>query len=151
MAQSVNLIWAQGDDLPFALRYREGPTDAEVVVDLSTGFAVRMDIVVPATKERVYTFNTAAIADVDPIQVGAQPDSIVEGALSSGASGSANIQFAVPRSLTLPGGAVYAKMVAVTPIKVFSYDIFLRNTVTDKQAKILNGTITIEESNTLWV
>lgn len=151
MAQTVNLTWAQGDDLPFALRYREGPEGSEVVVDLSTGFAVRMDIVVPGTKERVYTFNTATIADVDPIQVGDQPDSTVEGVLSDGAGGSANIEFAVPRSLTLPGGSVYAKMTAGTPIKVFAYDIFLRNTTTNKQSKILTGTITIEESNTLWV
>jgi hypothetical protein len=151
MAQTVNFTWAQGEDLPVALRYREGPDGSEVVVDLTTGFAVRMDIVVPATKERVYTFNTEAIADVDPITVGAQADSVVEGVLSDGAGGSANIEFAVPRTITLPGGTVYAKMTATPAVKVFGYDIFLRNKTTDKQSKILTGTITIEDSNTLWL
>lgn len=151
MAQIANFTWAQGEDLPVALRYREGPEGSETVVDLSTGYAVRMDIVVPATKERVYTFNSATIADVDPILVGDQPDSVVEGVLSSGAAGSANIELAVPRELTLPGGAVYAEMTGDPAVTTFAYDIFLRNTVTDKQSKILSGMITIEASYTLWL
>lgn len=151
MAQTANFTWGQGEDLPVALIYKEGPVDAEIVIDLSSGYSLRMDIVVPATKERVYTFNTATIADVDPILVGDQPDSVIEGALSSGAGGTPNIQIQVPRTLTLPGGGIYTKMVAVTPITVFKYDIFLRNTVANRQVKILTGTITVEESSTLWL
>lgn len=151
MAQTANFTWGQGEDLSVALIYKEGTVGSETVVDLSTGYEVRMDIVVPATKERVYTFNTAALTDVDPITPGAQPDATVEGVLSNGSSGSANITISVPRSLTLPTGAVYVKMTDVSPVTVFAYDIFLRNTGSNKQAKILTGTITVEGSNTLWV
>jgi len=151
MAQTANFTWAQGEDLPIALIYKEGLVDEETVVDLSSGYALRMDIVVPVTKERIYTFNTATIADVDPIMVGDQPDAVLEGVLSSGASGTPNITISVPRTLTLPGGSVYAKMVGSSAITVFAYDIFLRNTASNKQAKILTGAVTVEESNTLWL
>lgn len=152
MAQASNFIWAQGEDLSVALIYKEGPVGSEAVVDLSSGYSVRMDIVVPGTKERVYTFNSASISDVDPILVGAQPDAVLEGVLTNGAGGTPNINISVPRSLTLPTtGAVYMKMTGSPAITVFNYDIFLRNTASDKQVKILTGTITIEDSNTLWV
>lgn len=152
MAQIQNYTWDQGADLEVDLIYKEGATvETAVAIDLSTGYSVRMDIVVPATKERIYTFNSAAIADVDPIAVGAQPDSVIEGTLSSGAGSTPNVSIVVPRALTLPTtGPVYLKMTAVPAVIVFNYDIFLRNTGTDKQAKILKGTITIEESYTLW-
>jgi len=151
MAQTANFTWGQGEDLSVALIYKEGATGSEAVVDLSSGYSLRMDIVVPTTKERVYTFNTAAIPDVDPITSGAQADSVIEGVLSSGAGGTPNITVSVPRSLTLPGGAVYTKYTENPPVTAYNYDIFLRNTVSDKQVKILTGTITIEDSNTLWV
>lgn len=151
MAQTSNFNWAQGEDLSISLIYKEGPVNSEVVIDLSIGYQVRMDIVIPSTKERIYTFNTASIADVDPLLVGAQPDSVLEGVLSSGAAGSSNIDIAVSRNLTLPGGTVYAKMTGSPAVAVFAYDIFLRKVSSDKQAKILTGTITVEESNTLWL
>jgi len=151
MAQTANFTWGQGEDLSIQLIYKEGPVGSETVVDLSSGYELRMDIVIPTTGERVYTFNTAALADVDPILVGNQPDAVVEGALSSGSGGTPNINISVPRSLTLPGGSVYAEMTAVPPVMAFNYDIFLRNTVSNKQVKILTGVVTIEVSSTLWV
>lgn len=151
MAQTANFTWGQGEDLTVALIYKEGPVGNEVVVDLSSGYEVRMDIVVPATKQRVYTFNTAALDDVDSETPGDQPDAVVEGTLGSGSGGSANINISVPRSLTLPGGAVFTLFDGNPGVSVFGYDIFLRNTVSDKQVKILTGTITVEASNTLWL
>jgi hypothetical protein len=152
MAQTANFIWPQGEDLDIKLIYKEGPVGSEIVVDLSSGYSLRMDIAVPATKERVYTFNTAAIADVDPIASGSQPDNVIEGVLSSGAGATPNITISIPRSLTLPAtGAVYLKMTDVSPVLVFSYDVFLRHIASDKQTKILQGTITVEESQTLWL
>lgn len=151
MAQTKAFTWDQGADLNVKLIYKEGATvETAAVVDLSANYSVRMDIVVPATKERIYTFNSASLADVDPITAGAQPDSVIEGVLSSGAGGTPNISIAVPRSLTLPGGAVYEKFTANPPVTLFNYDIFLRNTSTDKQVKVLQGTITVGESYTLW-
>lgn len=152
MAEIQNFTWPVGEDLLVELIYKEGATvETAAAVNLSTGYSVRMDIVVPATGERIYTFNSEALADVDPIQASAQPDSVVEGVLSSGAGGTPNISFAVPRSLTLPGGAVYTKFTAAPPVTSLNYDIFLRNTVADKQVKILKGAITIEGSYTLWL
>lgn len=151
MAQTANFTWAQGEDLAIALIYKEGAVGAETVIDLSSGYQLRMDIVVPGTKERIYTFNTSSLADVDPIQVGAQPDSVIEGVLSSGASSTPNITISVNRNLTLPGGSVYAKMTGSPAVSVFAYDIFLRNVTADKQVKILTGSVTVEESNTLWL
>lgn len=151
MAQTANFTWGQGEDLTIALIYKEGTAGSEAVIDLSSGYELRMDIVVPTTKERVTTFNSSALDDADPIQVGDQADVVVESLLSSGSGGAANILISVPRILTLPGGGIYTKMTAGTPIHVFAYDIFLRNTVSDKQVKILTGTVTVEESNTLWL
>lgn len=153
MAQVQNFTWDQGADLVIELIYREGETvETAVPVDLSSNYSVRMDIVVPATKERIYTFNSETIADVDPVTSGAQDDSVIEGVLSSGAGGTPNISITVPRSLTLPGGAVYAKYTAASnPVSTFNYDIFLRNKSTDKQAKVLQGTVTILDSSTLWL
>lgn len=151
MAQTANFTWGQGEDLTIALIYKEGTAGSEAVIDLSSGYNLRMDIVVPSTKERVTTFNSSALSDVDPIEVGDQADVTVESLLSSGGGGAPNILISVPRILTLPGGGIYTKMTAGTPIHVFAYDIFLRNTVSDKQVKILTGTVTVEESNTLWL
>lgn len=151
MAQVANFTWDQGDDLTIELIYREGPTaETALVVDLSVNYALRMDVVNPSTKERLYTFNTAEIADVDP-GAGTVPDNTLEGTLSSGAGGTPNISITVPRSLTLPGGALHAQMTAVPPLMSFNYDIFLRDTGVDKQVKILEGVITVKESNTLWL
>lgn len=155
MAQTQSFTWDQGADLVVQLIYKEGAdVGSALAVDLSSGYAVRMDIVVPGTGERVYTFNSATIADVDPILVGSQADSVVEGTLTSGAGGTPNISITVPRSLTLPNngsnGVIYTKMTGVPPITVFNYDVFLRNTTSNLQAKVLTGTVTISGSYTLW-
>ena len=152
MAQTKAFVWDQGADLLVQMIYKEGAdANSAVAVDLSSNYAVRMDIVVPSTKERIYTFNSEELADVDPKTVGDQPDDVVEGVLSSGAGGTPNISITVPRSLTLPGGSVYEKFTGTPPVGVYNYDVFLRNTSSDKQSKILQGTITISESYTLWL
>lgn len=150
MAQTQNFTWDQGADLVFALNYKEGATaDTAVLVDLSSGYAVRMDLVIPATRQRVYTFNSDNITDVDPFSSGNQGDTTLEGALTSGGDGKGNVQISVPRSLTLPGGVVYDNV--TSGVTTFNYDVFLRNTGTNHQAKILTGAITISESWTLWL
>lgn len=152
MAQTSNFTWDQGADLDIQMIYKEGATvETAVVVDLSTGYSLRMDIVNQSDKARLYTFNTASIADVDDATVGSQPDSVVEGTLTSGAGGTPNITISVPRALTLFGGVLYDKLVLPTPVTVFNYDVFLRATGPNKQAKILTGTITVVPSFTLWL
>lgn len=150
-APTQNFLWGQGEDLNVVLRYKEGATEeTAVTIDLSTGYEVRMDIVASDDRARLYTFNSAALADVDP-GAGTVPDNTVETVLTNGAGNEPNINITVPRSLTLPGGPVYERMAGNPPLTTFFYDIFLRNTNTNKQHKILTGTITIEGSYTLWL
>lgn len=145
-----NFTWQQGEDLIIKLKYKEGNTpETAAIVDLSTGYDLRMDVVASDDKTRLYTFNTSALADVDP-GAGTVPDNTLEGTLSSGAGDTPNIEILVPRSLTLPGGEIEARMSGANPITSFFYDVFLRNTTSGRQQKILTGTITVERSHTLW-
>jgi hypothetical protein len=54
------------------------------------------------------------------------------------------------RALTLPGGAFFQYINANPSKNEFSYDMFLRN-ASNVQTKILEGTISINKSLTLWV
>lgn len=144
------VTWQQGADLVMPFIYQEGADEESLVtIDLSSGYAVRMDIVTTAG-ERIYTFNSADITDVDPITAGAQADAVKEATLTSGAGGTPNINIVVPRALTLPGGVVYAEL-DTSGNGTFNFDVFLRNTGSDTQAKIAKGSITVEGSHTLWL
>jgi hypothetical protein len=132
MSQTVNFKWPQGEDLEIALIYKEGGSENSAsAVSLSSGYDARMDIVLPATKDVLHT------ADF--------PGAI---ALGTGANKAPNIVVSLPRSLTLEGGVLFTNLTTTTN---FNYDLFLRNTTTDKQVKILRGQINIERSNTLWL
>jgi len=139
-----NFTWEQGEDFTFQLIYKTGTIGAETPVNL-TGYSLRMDIYGTPTG-RIYTFNSVDIADLDGPGAGIEGDTNKEAVL--GTDGTINIS--IPRSLTLPGGAIYTELVAGR--NVFQYDIFLRDNGTPaKQMKILNGTITVNKSVTLWV
>ena len=153
--EPVNLTWQQGEDLTFSLIYRTGPTGQETAPDLSTGYSLRMDIVSP-TGERLYTFNSETLADVDPNTPGDQPEVPATSEAVLGPNGA--IDIAIDRAVTLPGGPIYDKLNEVPPVNVFYYDIFLRATApthgeastVGRQQKILKGSITVETSYTLW-
>jgi hypothetical protein len=138
--------WEQGTDLEMKFIYRTGENaESMAPVDL-TDYAVRMDIrATSVTGDLVYTFNSTDIEDVDPVTEGDQADTTKEAVL--GVDGS--IRITVPRSLTLPGGAIYEKMTATPPVTVFVYDIILRDG-DGKQSKLLSGTISVNASATLW-
>jgi len=129
--------WNQGEDLTISLIYKEGPTGAEAPVDL-TGWKLRMDVV--DSSGRIFTFNSDDIAESGVDTVGPSDNEAVLGSDGS-------ISITVPRSLTLSGGPIYARM--QTGNSVFNYDIFLRNTA-NKQWPILRGTIQVLESYTQW-
>ena len=143
MVAAHNYTWEQGEDLILAMLYKQGPVGAEVPVDL-TGYSLRMDIVTP-NGERRYTFNSDAVADVDPTTPELEGDTNTEAVL--GADGTINIT--VPRTLTLPNGELYSDINGTTPLLTFNYDVFLRNPA-NQQKKILKGQITVEKSYTLW-
>jgi hypothetical protein len=150
MAVQISPTWVQGQDLEVDLIYKEGPdSNSLTVINLSTGYSIRMDIV-DTDGNRLYTFNSEDIPDVDPLQAGSQPDTVTEAVLSSGAGGTANIEIAVSRALTLPGGELYSLISETPPKLTFLSDIFLRNTNANKQWKIATLTITVEKSYTLW-
>lgn len=147
MTIPTNVVtWEQGTDLVLKYIHRTGVSaDSMTPTDL-TGYSVRMDIrATNVTGERVYTFNSDAIVDVDPIEVGDQADDVTEAVL--GADGSINIT--VPRELTLPGGAIYEKMTGDPAVTVFVADIILRDT-DNKQSKLLSLTISVNPTATLW-
>lgn len=124
--QDTNFTWPQGEDMVVELRYKEGPTVASSLpVNLASGYTARMDIATPAAPSTIL-----ATLDADDID------------LSSGVAGP-NIVVRLNRSLTLSGGAL------VSPGS-YLYDLFLRNTVTDEQVKILEGVIHVKKSVTLW-
>jgi hypothetical protein len=141
MVTTANWTWQEGEDLVMSLVYNEGPLGAETPVDL-TGYQLRMDVVKDGT--RVFTFNSDDITPID-----AQVDVVgpADNEATLGADGSINIK--VPRSLTLPGGAVAALFVGTDESLLLNYDAFLRAT-TGLQSKIIRGTITVERSYTLW-
>lgn len=143
MASIYNYTWDQGADLVLTMVYKVGPDAASAeAVDL-TGYSVRMDIrkdTIDGT--RVWTFNSADIAGDVAVDVTGPADN--EATL--GADGTITIN--VPRALTLPpSGAVYTQLVAGS--NTFAYDVFLRNAA-NKQSKIMEGTITVVKSATLW-
>lgn len=132
--QVANFRWPQGEDLNIQLRYKEGDTTSSaVVVPLSEGYEARMDIVAPTTGNSLLTLssNTGEIT------------------LSNGSNGGPNIEVYAPRAATFYPGAVYT-YVTTQGAGALVYDLFLRNTQTNKQVKILRGTITLEKSNTQW-
>jgi hypothetical protein len=143
-AATHNYTWAQGEDLTIEMVYSTGPEGAETPQDLSA-YSARMDIV-GLDGVRRYTLNSDPITDVDPILVGDQADAVTE-IVTLSVDGEIGIE--VPRSLTLPGGALYADITANPPLLTFNYDVFLRD-ASNKQKKILKGTITVEKSYTLW-
>lgn len=144
MAASIDYTWEQGDDLTISLVYKTGPEGATVPVDL-TGYKFRMDIVAPDGKV-VSVLNDEAIADTDPYIAGAQADNSFE--VTMDASG--NIVISLSRAMTLPGGSLYDYITANPQQNVFAYDMFLRNG-SNKQTKILEGSISINKSVTMWV
>jgi hypothetical protein len=123
--------------------YKQGVAGSEVPVDL-TNYAVRMDIRTADTaRTYVYTFNSEDITEIPSVDNTGSSDN--EAVL--GSDGSINI--VVPRSLTLPGGTV-ANYITASNTNALIYDIFLRNKTTNKQNKILAGSISVNRSVTLW-
>ena len=135
MASATNFRWGQGEDLTIELIYKEGedPKTA-VAVPLGAGYDLRMDIVNPSNGLLITSLTS-------------EDDEVI---LSSGEDDTPNITVYLPRALTLSGGEIYTVMLPPTNLSSFSYDIFLRNTQSDRQIKILKGTITVEDSHTLW-
>ena len=144
MAASQDYEWDQGADLTINLVYKTGPSGATVAVDL-TAWKFRMDIVAPDGKV-LSVLNDEAIADTDPFTAGAQADNAFEVTLGS----AGQITIVLSRALTLPGGALFSYINSNPAQNVFSYDMFLRN-ASNIQTKILEGSITVNESLTMWV
>lgn len=142
MAAVHNYTWDQGEDLELSMTYKEGPVGAPVAIDL-TAYVLRMDI----RKDMIdgalkWTFNSADLPG-EPLVDETGPE---DNEATLGPDGSINIL--VPRSLTLPGGALYDDIMAGATS--FVYDVFLRSPQ-NRQKKILSGVVTVNKSVTLWV
>lgn len=135
-----NWTWEQGADLVMSMIYRTGPQGEETPVDLSD-YSLRMDVVYNGT--RMFTFNSSDIpGDTSVDQVGPADNEATLG-------NDGTIRIAVPRSLTLEGGALFDSIVP-NSILVLQYDIFLRDG-SGLQFKLMKGTISVNPSETLWV
>jgi len=144
MAASIDYEWEQGDDLTISLVYKTGPAGATAPVNL-TAYKFRMDIVAPDGK-MVSVLNDESIPDTDPFVAGATADTTYE--VTMDAVG--NIVISLSRAMTLPGGVLFDYISANPSNNVFAYDMFLRDGA-NKQTKILEGSITINKSVTMWV
>lgn len=127
-----DFIWQQGADGEISLVYKIN----DVVVDL-TGWKLRMDVRSP-TGTLLFTFNSDDIVG--------EPGADVTGSADNEATLNADgeIYVVVPRAASLGDGPLASFLDTALP-----YDIFLRD-ATNKQRKILKGTITLEASTTRW-
>lgn len=133
-----NFTWQQGEDGIISIIYKVSIDGAPAVaVDLSTDYAVRMDVR-DDTSALLFTFNSHDIPSGGVDQVGSSDN---EGTLGS----DGEIRIVIPRSTTLTGGAFINKIG-----QTLNYDIFLRDTINNLQKKLVKGTITIEGSYTQW-
>ena len=144
MAGTQDYTWDQGADLTISLIYKSGPEGSEVPVNLTT-WQCRMDIAAP-DGSILTVLNDEAITDTDPYTPGSQGDS-GPFEVTLGADGS--IVIVLGRALTLPNGSFHKYISANPSQNEFQYDIFLRDN-TNKQKKILQGTITLVKSVTKW-
>ncbi len=141
---TYSMIWEVGEDLELNFTYKQGPTGEEEPVDLSTDYAVRMDIRSNDTnKTLLFTYNSADIVETPPVDVTGGADNEI----TLGSDGTINIF--VSRAAVLPAGTIYEYM-KTNNINSFVYDIFVRNTDINRQKKILAGTISLNDSVTRW-
>jgi hypothetical protein len=132
MADTVptyDFVWQQGEDGEINMVYKIN----NLVVDL-TGYKVRMDLKASGSGTVLFTLNSAG-ADT-----GGETTSGVEATLNT----VGEIHMIVPRTASLSGGPLFNHLNTA-----LNYDIFLRD-ASNKQRKILTGTITIQKSVTLW-
>jgi hypothetical protein len=134
MTELVNFKWPQGEDLNIQLMYKEGEDERTAKpVSLAAGYALRMDIVA-ANGTLLHSYTSEASDDYPA----GNPS-----ALGSGLNDQPNINIYLSRGLTLTGGALNS-------LPTCQYDLFLRNTATNKQYKLIRGSITFEKSHTQW-
>ena len=143
MAETIDLVWDEGSDLPINIVYKSGPSGSEAVVNLSN-HKLRMDIASPDGVV-LTVVNDETITDTDPFTPGNQTDSSYEVVLGT----AGQIDITLSRDLTLPNGPFYKYISANPPITEFYYDVFLRD-AGNKQKKLVEGTITIKGSVTKW-
>lgn len=128
-----NYTWDQGQDGNISIVYSEGTVGSMVSPSL-TGYKLRMDIC-DGDGVKLATINSD---DADALTA----DEVILGTAGQ-------ITVTVPRGFTLPGGELYAALVAGN--NVFYYDVFLRNGASPpRQQKILRGQITVDKSYTIW-
>jgi len=123
---SYDFVYEQGEDAVIAIVYSVD----DAPVDL-TGYSARMDVRLDGVL--VYTFNTD------------DSDSSTDDEITVDSSG--NVEVTIDRSLTLPSGEL-VNYIGET----LTFDLFLRKPIGigGTQKKILKGTITFQQSETLW-
>lgn len=132
-------IWQQGEDGEINLVYSVNG----VAPDLSSGYAVRMDVRNDAGTN-LFVFNSEDITSLPVGETSLDTTGDADNEAVLGPNGA--IKISVPRAASLPGGPLGDSVNTA-----LRYDVFLRNKTTNKQKKILKGSIIIEPSQTRWV
>lgn len=133
---TYNYVWQQGEDGLISMVYETGTVPAPINL---TGYKLRMDVRNTAGA-LLYSFNSDDFTDTSAPGIDVPGPADNEAVL--GSAGQININ--VPRSASLSGGAFFSEIT-----NTLLYDVFLRDT-SNKQRKILRGTIVFEASQTRW-
>lgn len=126
---TYDFVWQQGEDGEINIVYKIN----DLVVDL-TGYNFRMDLKASTSGTVLYTVNTTG-ADT-----GGETTSGSEVTMNS----VGEIHAVIPRTTALSSGPLFNHVNTA-----LNYDIFIRD-ASNKQRKVLTGTITIQKSVTLW-
>lgn len=140
MVAENNVTWEQGEDFTMHLVYKENDT----AVDL-TGYAVRMDIAPDKTPGVVLTLNSEDVTASDSEGNPLDTEGTADNEITVDAEG--NIDIFISRFVTLPGGVIGNRLAAGNK---FVYDLFVRDTASNRQKKLAKGSITVNKSVTLW-
>lgn len=142
MTATHDVVWEQGEDFMMHLVYKENDTP----VDL-TDYEVRMDIApaTPANALPILSLNSADFTGTGEGDVPLDAEGGGDNEVTTDTEG--NIFITVGRNVTLPTGIIGTRLNIGTK---FVYDIFVRDTTTNRQKKLAKGGITVNRSVTLW-
>lgn len=130
-----DFVWQQGEDGVVRAVYKQNGLPVNL-----TGYKVRMDVR-STTGALVYVFNSDDIVE-NPVVEGVDETGVADNEAVLGTDGS--ITISIPRAASLGSGPFVS-----TLGEAMNYDVFLRDT-SNKQRKILKGTIVFEPSATRW-
>lgn len=126
--QDVNFNWQQGEDTYLNFRFKEGPSKSKAMpVNLASGYTAKLTLANPNSPTTPLVVCSTENGDI---------------LLFTGIN-EPNIKVKLRKEHTLPPNGLL-------PVGSYVYDLFVRNTGTGDQIKVVEGTINVRRSITLW-